>query len=192
MSGVGADLPAVRLSRRIRGFRSDESGVAAIEFGMLALPFFSILAVIFQAGLHLVSQQSLDDAVDRASRALFTGDFQASADGTPSADRMRKLMCDGLVFIRCADVKLDVASASSFGVAAPASPYDPKTKDWNSAFGKSFKCPSGDAVVTITAAVPIPVYFSFVMPTTYGMPGGNQLLVSTAVFRAEPYPSGAC
>jgi hypothetical protein len=30
---------------------------------MLGLPFFAILGVVFQAGLHILTQQSLDDAV---------------------------------------------------------------------------------------------------------------------------------
>lgn len=181
-----------RAVRRMRRFGSDRRGTAAVEFGMLALPFFSILCVVFQAGLQLVTQQSLDDAVDRASRSLFTGDFQATADGTPSADRMRAIMCKGAVFLSCSDLKLDVSSSASFGAAAPAEPYDAKAKNWNTAFGKTFGCPSGDAVVTITAAVPVPVYFSVLMPSGAVMPGGRQLLVSTAVFRAEPYPTGAC
>jgi Flp pilus assembly protein TadG len=184
--------PARVPSRRLRRLGADAAGSAAVEFAMLAFPFFAVLAVVFQAGLHILAQQSLDDAVDRVSRALFTGTFQADADGTPAADRMRSMMCESLQFVRCADLKLDVTSAASFAAAPPAQPYDAKAQTWNSAFGKTFTCPAGDSIVSITAAVPIPVYFSLVLRSGQAMPGGKQLLVSTAIFRAEPYPAGAC
>lgn len=184
--------PTPCTKRLLRVWGPDARGSAAVEFAMLGLPFFAILGVVFQAGLHILTQQSLDDAVDRAARALFTGEFQTEADGTPAADRMRSLMCRSLWFVTCADLKLDVTSSATFASATQAQPYDDKANNWNSAFGKTFTCPTGDAVVSITAAVPAPLYFSLLMPSGQAMPGGKQLLVSTAIFRSEPYPAGSC
>ena len=171
---------------------SDARGSAAVEFAMLGLPFLAMLGVMLQAGLHILTQQSLDDAVDKAARALFTGEFQTEADGTPPADRMRALICRSIQFVSCADLKLNVTSSTAFASASQSQPYDANTKNWNSAFGKTFVCPTGDAVVSITAAVPAPLYFSLLMPSGQAMPGGRQLLVSTAIFRSEPYPAGNC
>ncbi len=182
----------LRGQRLLRGWVPDARGSAAVEFAMLGLPFFAILGVVFQAGLHILTQQSLDDAVDRAARALFTGEFQTEADGTPATDRMRSLMCRSLRFANCADLKLDVTSSATFASASQTQPYDDKAKNWNTAFGKTFTCPTGDVVVSITAAVPATLYFSLLMPSGQPMPNGRQLLVSTAIFRSEPYPAGSC
>jgi Flp pilus assembly protein TadG len=182
----------LRRPRILRGWVPDARGSAAVEFAMLGLPFFAILGVVFQAGLHILTQQSLDDAVDRAARALFTGEFQTGADGTPATDRMRSFMCRSLWFVGCTGLKLDVTSSATFASASQTQPYDDMAKNWNTAFGKTFTCPTGDAVVSITAAVPAPLYFSLLMPSGQAMPGGRQLLVSTAIFRSEPYPAGSC
>lgn len=191
-SAVRGLRPTLWRQRLLRGRLRDARGSAAVEFAMLGLPFFAILGVTFQAGLHILTQQSLDDAVDRAARALFTGEFQTEADGTPATDRMRSLMCRSLRFASCADLKLDVTSSATFASASQTQPYDDKAKNWNTAFGKTFTCPTGNAVVSITAAVPAPLYFSLLMPSGQAMPGGKQLLVSTAIFRSEPYPAGSC
>lgn len=183
---------ACRAALRLDALRGDARGSAAVEFAMLGLPFLAIMAMVFQAGLHILTQQSLDDGVDRAARALFTGDFQMQADGTPPPDRMRSLICRTLVFGGCADLRLDVTSSTTFASATQAQPYDPKQKNWDPAFGKTFACPTGDAVVSITAAIPAPLYFSLLFPSGQAMPGGRQLLVSTAIFRSEPYPAGSC
>lgn len=183
--------PMPGTGRSVR-WETDARGSAAVEFAMLGLPFLAMLGVMLQAGLHILTQQSLDDAVDKAARALFTGEFQTEADGTPAADRMRSLMCRSIQFVSCADLKLDVTSSAAFASATQSQPYDANTKNWNAAFGKTFACPTGDAVVSITAAVPAPLYFSLLMPSGQAMPGGRQLLVSTAIFRSEPYPAGSC
>jgi Flp pilus assembly protein TadG len=58
--------PALPLDRkplaRRRGFARDESGVTAIEFGLLALPFFSILGAILETSLVFLSGQVLESA----------------------------------------------------------------------------------------------------------------------------------
>ena len=72
-------------------------------------------------------------------------------------------------------------------LAAPVAAAPPKA-----AAAAGAACPTGDAVVSITAAVPAPLYFSLLMPSGQAMPGGRQLLVSTAIFRSEPYPAGNC
>ena len=58
--------------RRWRGFAHDESGVTAIEFGLLAVPFFSILGAILETSLVFLSGQVLESAVQDASRLIRT------------------------------------------------------------------------------------------------------------------------
>ena len=182
---------AVRFDR-LRRFGVDRRGATAVEFAFLAFPFFGILLVIFQAGLLVVSQQSLDAAADRANRVLFTGEFQSGANDTAAKDRLRALMCAGSTFVDCNELKVEVTASATFGSRVVNQPYDAAGKRWNPDFGKVFQCPGGNQVVTIQAALPVPMYTSLLSASARTMPGGRQLITSTAVFRSEPYPQGKC
>src|SRR5690606_2566182 len=65
-----------RLNRRRRALGRDERGVTAVEFGLLALPFFTIIAAILQTSLVFLADQVLESAVHDAARAIRTGQAQ--------------------------------------------------------------------------------------------------------------------
>nr|WP_245516686.1 TadE/TadG family type IV pilus assembly protein [Methylobacterium segetis] len=86
---------------------SDCRGASAVEFSLIAFPFLALLCLILEAGFVFLSQQTLDVAVDRASRLLRTGEFQDGANGSEPGERLRRLMCGSrVVFFRCDDVRL--------------------------------------------------------------------------------------
>jgi Flp pilus assembly protein TadG len=184
--------PWRRLRGTFRRFRSGRDGATAVEFAMVGMPFFALVCALFEAGLLLLSQQTLDNAVDYAARTVFTGAFQEGYDGTPAADRLRRAVCSQVTIFPCADVMIDVATASSFAARSVASPYDAATKNVAAGFGKSFQCPSGNDVVTVRAAVVVPRYFGFLDPDALAIGTAARLVVSTVIFRAEPYATGRC
>lgn len=65
--------------RRRRGFARDDGGATAIEFAIVATPFFGFILLILQVGLYHFSMQSLDFAVRQAGRVVMTGQVAASA-----------------------------------------------------------------------------------------------------------------
>lgn len=69
-------------ARMLVRFRSDAEGVVAIEFALVAMPFLMLVAAIFECCLVCLGQLTLDTAMDRATRAVFTGSFQEASDGT--------------------------------------------------------------------------------------------------------------
>ncbi|GJD87777.1 hypothetical protein BHAOGJBA_1282 [Methylobacterium hispanicum] len=178
--------------RALRGFCSDRMGATAVEFAFLAFPFFGVLLVVFQAGLSVLTQQSLDAATDRANRVLFTGAFQAGANGVAAKDRLKAVMCAGSSFVDCNELKVEVTASTTFDTRVVNQPYDAAGRRWNPDFGNVFQCPGGDQVVTIQAALPVPMFTSLLSAHARAMPGGKQLLTSTAVFRSEPYSQGRC
>lgn len=177
---------------RLRRFGGDRRGATAVEFAFLAFPFFAILLVVFQAGLLVVAQQTLDAATDRANRVLFTGEFQTGASETAAKDRLKAVMCAGSNLIDCTELRIEVTASATFGSRVVNQPYDAVGHRWNPDFGSVFQCPGGSQVVTIQAAVPVPMYTSLLSASARTMPGGRQLITSTAVFRSEPYPQGRC
>lgn len=178
---------------RLAALVRDRRGTTAVEFGLLAIPFFGLLGVIVQAGLLLLAQQTLDMTVGRAARLLRTGEFQDAANGSDPATRLRTVLCGStLILFRCDDLKLDLTRAASFSQAQVVPAYDSARKGWASGFGSHFDCPAGDDVVSLRVAVPVLGPFNLLDFTGQPMAGGQRLLTSTAIFRAEPYSGKSC
>jgi len=177
---------------RLTRFRAAREGSAAVEFGMVLPPFFMILGAVFEAGLLTLAQQTLDTGVDRAGRTVFTGAFQEKADGSDPATRFRAALCDGPALFDCAAVKVEVTTAQTFSTTALSDPYDANAKALAAGFGTRFQCPAGNDVVTVRAAVTVPRFFTLLDLSPRKLGSGGQLLVATAVFRAEPYAAGRC
>ena len=59
--------PAISRGRR---FARDERGVTAVEFGILGLPFFTIIFAILETTMVFLAGQVLDGAVEDASRLI--------------------------------------------------------------------------------------------------------------------------
>ena len=70
-------LRSIRL-KRLAAFGRDDRGVTMIEFGLLAVPFFTMIAAILETALVFLASQILDSAVQDASRLVRTGQAQAN------------------------------------------------------------------------------------------------------------------
>lgn len=187
------ETAAAGLRRLRRAFSADHRGAAAVEFALVAVPFLALLCVVVESAMMTFAQQTLDTAMGRATRVLRTGAFQDAANGTDPGERLRRTMCaGGVVFFRCDDLKLDLTRSASFSNTQVATPYDSQKKTWAVGFGTTFQCPQGDDVVALRAAVPVLRLFSFMDFTRQSMGGNLQLLVATAIFRAEPYSGKSC
>jgi len=63
--------------RRLIGrWRADERGATAIEFGLVAMPFFMFVFGIIGIGLHYFTGSTLEHSVTAASRKIRTGQAQ--------------------------------------------------------------------------------------------------------------------
>ena len=194
MAGILAAFNA-GLRRRRRGgstsILANASGATAVEFGLVGAPFLFLLMAVFEAGLVTLAQQSLNDGLDPAARQIFTGQFQEGANSSLPADRLKTLICNGVVYITCANLLVEVTTSTNFGSRSTNNPYDSSTGDVSPSFGNTFQCPTGNDIVTVRAAAVVPRFFSLISLAPKVASGG-QLVVATAVFRAEPYSSGGC
>src|SRR5262245_26255845 len=80
-----------QLARATRRFSADTRGVTAIEFGMVALPFFAMVMAIMLIGTQYLTTHFLEYAVTEAARKLRTGEAQKA--GKTLGD-FRKMVCD--------------------------------------------------------------------------------------------------
>jgi len=88
-------------------WHGDQSGAAAIEFGMVALPFVLLLFGILSVCLYFFTTFTLENAVWHAARAIRTGQVQQSqgdySTATTNEDRkqlFKKAMCPGAELLR--------------------------------------------------------------------------------------------
>ena len=62
-----------------RRYAKSESGAAAVEFAMVALPFFMLLGVILETGIMMFFEYTLQASVQKASRLIRTGQAKTLA-----------------------------------------------------------------------------------------------------------------
>ena len=187
----------VSISRRLFAARD---GASAVEFALVAMPFIGLLAVTLQTVMLIWASRNLDDALQRAGRTIYTGQFQKSNSSQNDASAllaaMKTAICGTnasriVTAFDCNTLKLDVALGSSFAGSTAPSPLDAKTGDWSKGFGSNYACAQPGSIVVVTAAVKQRVAFSFLYGSVSSFSDGSRLLQSTAVFRTEPYDTSS-
>ena len=63
--------------RPFRRFVRANDGVTAVEFAIVATPFFALMFAIFETAFVFLGQQTLETAVANAARQVRTGQAQA-------------------------------------------------------------------------------------------------------------------
>ncbi len=101
------------VARLLRRLARDRSGVTAIEFGLIAVPFMMFMMGIIGVGLMFFITFSLENAVEQASRLVRTGQAQTSGMTT---DQFKQQVCAKLPdFVNCnSDVRVFVDVFTDF------------------------------------------------------------------------------
>ena len=103
---------------RIARFRRAEDGATAIEFAIVAVPFFFLLGVMMEIGIMLFTEYSIQNAVEGAGRMI-----RVAGPGTMSGEEFRQTICDQGALVRDCETRLGLAveSAGSFqGLDVPS------------------------------------------------------------------------
>ncbi|MEO7223054.1 MAG: TadE/TadG family type IV pilus assembly protein, partial [Devosia sp.] len=180
---------------RGRAFARDDRGVTAIEFGILALPFFTIIFAILETTMVFFAAQVLDSAVEDASRMIKTGQAQAAGYGMGD---FRTLLCDStfdLFGTDCAQVQIRVAKISDFSSTTTSSTVQScdytgtKTCTWTLA--QDFDAGIGREVIQVFAYYRWPLLISLPYFNLRNQPDNYRLIGGTRVFRNEPFTAAA-
>lgn len=120
--------PLYAITRITGRFARDKDGTTAVEFGLLGLPFFAMIAVILETSLVLLASNIFDSALQDTTRQIRTG--QAKTASHTIAD-FRAGMCDRLVgLFDCDAIVIVVREVSSFSAANIIDPVDQNTGNW--------------------------------------------------------------
>lgn len=171
---------------RVRMFGRDERGVTAVEFGILALPFFTVIFAILQTAIMFLASQVLDSALEDASRKVRTGEAAGY-----SLDNFRTLVCDSTFnLVDCSQIQLRSQVLSSFANTTTATPQscDTTTCTWTANW-QSFDSGSGACrnIIQVSAYYRYPLIVVLPYFNLKNQPDNYRLIGSIRVFRNEPY-----
>jgi Flp pilus assembly protein TadG len=166
----------------LRGFAGEEDGTAAIEFGLVAMPFLALVFAIIETALVFFANQVLESAAADSARLIMTG--QAQTQGL-NQDTFKQKVCSRIygLFDCNSGVYVDVQKFSKFADANLSTPLDANGNLDTSSFKYSPGGP-GDIVV-VRLMYQWPMFVS--MLGLSNMSNNNRLMIATAAFRNEPY-----
>ncbi|MUO80507.1 pilus assembly protein [Agrobacterium vitis] len=185
-----------------RRLRRSRDGSAAIEFAILAIPYFLIIFAILETFVAFIAEQTVNSAVDTLGRQLRTGNitYNQARSTDKTATEFRQLFCNEISFLLTCDADevatpnrlwLDVRTFSAFSampttIATTAGSLD------TSSF--AFTPGGASSINMLRAFYYWPVTTDLVRPyiATIHRPGvssnSDYLIVSTMAFQNENYP----
>ncbi|MEM1192150.1 MAG: TadE/TadG family type IV pilus assembly protein [Pseudomonadota bacterium] len=78
-------------------FVRNRSGIAAVEFALVAPLFFALIFSLFETGWLMIKTALVDNAVAEVARTIYTG--AAISDGTVSQDSLKAKICSQTVVL---------------------------------------------------------------------------------------------
>lgn len=172
---------------RMKAFTRDERGVTVVEFGILALPFFTVIFAILQTAIMFLTSQVLDSALEDASRKVRTGEAASF-----SIDQFRSLVCDSTYnLIDCSQIQLRSEVLSSFANVTSTVPQscDLTTCTWTSGWQNYDSGSTGSCrqVIQVSAYYRYPLIVVLPYFNLKNQPDNYRLISAIRVFRNEPY-----
>ena len=185
-------------------FARDRRGVAALEFGMVSIPFLGLLCAIFETAFVFYTHEVFDNTVTHVARQILANQISStpqsmssfiSATGTNGYS-----LCGGAPpyslpsYFICANIRVNITTVASNtfgGVAAITNSFTSNPQATN------LTVPPAGSIVVFQAYYPMPIYLSVLLASGAH---GNQVnrlygsgmvhnIFSVAVFRNEPATS---
>jgi Flp pilus assembly protein TadG len=165
-------------------FARHEDGSAAVEFGLVMVPFLALMFAIIETALVFFAQQTLETVAANTARLVLTGQAQAS---NYTQSTFAKMVCQQFVvaMFNCATgLFIDVRTYNSFSSVSNALPLDNKGNLVN-----NFVYQPGNPgdIVVVRLMYEWPIFVNLLGDSVANMTGNTRLLVATAAFRNEPY-----
>ena len=175
---------APRLKARLEAFAEDNRGIAAVEFALIATPFFFLIFGLLEVCVLFIMSSILEHGINEAARGIRTGQMQQNGFGQVA---FKSAVCAELFDLLDCDSKLrfDVKTFSSFQATQANTPID---KDGN-LDDSNFDFQPGDA----NEIVVVRVFYEWELVTPIlsaplsNMSNNRRLLQSTVAFRNEPF-----
>jgi len=186
---------APRWQKRLEAFAEDKRGIAAVEFALIAMPFFFLIFSLLEVCVIFIMSSILEHAASEASRQIRTGQIQTAGHANPAAAKTAFLadVCAelyGLMSCDSAKLKIDVQKFASFNSTSGQSlTFDGSTNDLDDS-GFGFDTGAQNEIVVIRVFYQWDLIIPIMSAPLDNMNGSNRrLLQATVAFRNEPFGS---
>jgi Flp pilus assembly protein TadG len=170
-----------------RRFWRARDGAVAMEFGFVVVPFFMLMIGVAEVSMVGFTQTNLDLAISEQSREIRTGTAQETG---LTYTQIRTAICDDiqrLMVVDCeANLFLDVQTYASFVDAADGT-TNPIVNGQLQSGGFGFSPGGASDIVVVRAYYRWHVLTPLFENIFANADGGDRLLVSTMMFRNEPF-----
>lgn len=166
-------------------FKRDRSGSVAIEFTLLALPFFLLVFAIIETCVAFGAQQIMANAADIVSRDIRVGELKTAA---ATQAEVRKRICDELsvlVTSGCPGLEIDLKSYSRYADVPTTIPRTSNNDVNTSGFTVSVAGPSEKHHLRIFYRWPY--YTDFIGSKMAELPNGKTLIYASATWQNENF-----
>lgn len=163
--------PGNGVLRKLGLLKRDEKGAAAVEFALVALPFFALIIAVLELAIFFFASRTLEDAFFNTSRKVLTQSLPAGN----ICDEFKKELAKNLPgFIDSSKVVISATPLTSFGGSGSAVNFG----NAGCSFG------AAGTVVVLAATYPYPFTGFRFVNTGPRLGTGMDLFASTA-FRVE-------
>ncbi len=187
---TGLILSVSFLTFIFKKFKRNRSGATAVEFAIVALPFLSLLFAIIEVALVFFGSLALDNAVDKTSRLIRTGQAQGAS---MTEAQFKDDICQQIISLfNCTNsLRTELVTFTNFQAASDfVADASNNPLDGNGDLRDDFTYDDSSEAEEI---VLVRVFFEWqLMPNFPGiglanMGNGNRLVSTVAVFKNEPF-----
>ncbi len=169
--------------RIVQRFLKDKSGVAAIEFAILALPLFMLIFGIIEVSAMFFVDTALDASVHKNARFIKTG---RAAEMKMSLATFKAKICGDMVYMLNCQSKL-LVSANVITDVSTVGGMVPIDSKGNVTITESFNIGYGSDYVLVQAFLPWPQVTKLYSLSSRTLSDGSYLLGASTLFRNEPF-----
>jgi len=176
-----------RVARGISCWRKDDSGVTAIEFAIVGMPFLMFLYGIIGIGLYFFTTFTLENGLEQASRLIRTGQAQKA---NMTDVQFKNTVCSFIPgFVDCQNKLL--VNVRSFAEAdmTPAISRNECLNNGSLTNLTTYSPGTANQVVLVTLCFEWEFANKIPFIRLGDMASGSRLIQAAAVFRTEPYPN---
>lgn len=171
-----------RATAQLRRLRQRQDGATAVEFAMVAGPFFFLLFGLLEICIVFIISTVMEQAAEDAARAIRTGGY-VGTDGVP----LQASICTGMIeLFDCANaLRVQVDSPSAFDTVI-ASGYEASPGAFKAQTTIPFDTGDGGDIVVVRVLFRWELITPFLSRPLSNW-GDSRLIQSTVVFRNEPF-----
>lgn len=179
--------PLLSIGRLFRRFARARQGTAAVEFGLVVVPFFLLMTALAEVSMIGLAQTSLDFSVSEVGRQIRTGQAQLTGKSYSQMEQMLCSQMSSFLFLTCnGNLYLDVDTFASFTDASNNNAAPISNNQFQTA-GFGYSPGSPNDIVVVRAYYRWQILTPMFSSLFQNVSGGERILVSTMMFRDEPY-----